>query len=97
MLVSLYCLPNMRSEDIKGGPAVFSAKNLVRIRKERQLSQEGVARLSGLATVTVSKLEEGKSSDPRMSTVWKLAKALGCPVEALSSEDSEVARGGGRA
>ena len=80
----------------KGGPALFSAENLVRIRKERQLSQDGVARRSGLATATVSKLEEGKSSDPRMSTVRKLAKALGCPVEALFSEDSEVGRGGGR-
>ena len=75
---------------------MFAAENLVRIRKERKLSQEGVARCSGLATVTISKLEEGKSSDPRMSTVRKLAKGLGCPVEAFFSEDSEVERNGGR-
>ena len=75
---------------------MFSAENLVRIRKERKPSQEGVARRSGLATVTVSKLEEGKSCDPRMSTVRKLAKALGCSVEAFFSEDSEIARSGGR-
>lgn len=76
----------------EGGPSVFSGKNLVRIRKERKLNQEGVARRSGLATVTVSKLMEGKISDPRMSTVLKLAKALGCSVEALFSEDSHAAR-----
>ena len=76
---------------------MFSTENLVRIRKERKLSQEGVARRSGLATVTISKLEEGKSSDPRMSTVRKLSKGLGCPVEAFFSEDSEVERNGGRA
>ena len=74
---------------------MFSAENLVHIRKERKLSQEGVARRSGLATVTVSKLEEGKSSDPRMSTVRKLAKGLGCSVEAFFSEDSET-EGNGR-
>ena len=75
---------------------MFSAENLVRMRKERKLSQEGVARRSGLATVTISKLEEGKSSDPRMSTVRKLAMALGCPVEAFFSEESELGRTGGR-
>ena len=75
---------------------MFSAKNLVRMGKERKLCQEGVARHSGLATVTVSKLEEGESSDPRMSTLQKLAKALGCSVEAFFSEDSERRRGGER-
>ena len=75
---------------------MFSAANLARIRKEKKLSQEGVARRSGLATVTVSKLEEGKSTDPRMSTVRKLAQALGCPVEVFFSEDSGVGRGGAR-
>ena len=76
---------------------MFSAENLVRICKERKLSQKGVARRSGLATVTVSKLEEGKSSDPRMSTVRKLAEALGCPVEAFFAEESELGRNGGHA
>ena len=75
---------------------MFAAENLVRMRKERKLSQEGVARRSGLATVTISKLEEGKSSDPRMSTVRKLANALGCPVEAFFSEETELERSGGR-
>ena len=76
---------------------MFAVKNLVRMRKERKLSQEGVARRSCLATVTISKLEEGKSSDPRMSTVCKLAKALGCSVDAFFSEESELGRNGGRA
>ncbi len=75
---------------------MFSSENLVRIHKKKQLSQEGVARRSGLATVTISKLEEGRSSDPRMSTVCKLAKALGCSVDALLSEKSGLGRGGGR-
>lgn len=93
-------MPNPKSEKtrfkgVKGSPSVFSDKNLVRIRKERNLSQEGVARRSGLATVTVSKPEEGKNSDPRISIVRKLAKALGCSVESFFSEDSEAVRGRG--
>ena len=75
---------------------MFDAENLVRLRKERKLSQEEVARRGGLATVTVSKLEEGKSTDPRMSTVRKLATALGCSLEVFFSEGSDVGRDGGR-
>ena len=86
----------MGFKSAEGGPSVFPAKNLVCIRKERKLCQGGVAQRIGLATVTVSKLEEGKSSDPRMSTVQKLAKALGSSVEAFFSEDSEVGIGGER-
>lgn len=74
---------------------VFSAQNLIRIRKKRKLSQEGVARRSGLATVTISKLEEGKSCDPRMSTVRKLAKALDCSLEAFFADELESGRNGG--
>lgn len=66
------------------------------MRKKRKLSQEGVARRSGLATVTISKLEEGRSNDPRMSTVCKLAKALGCSVDAFLSEEAGLGRSGGR-
>ena len=76
---------------------MFSAEYLVHMRKERKLSQEEVARRSGLATVTISKLEAGKNRDPRMSTVRKLAKALGCPFEAFFAEESEPRRNGGRA
>ena len=66
---------------------MFSAANLVLMRKFRNFSQEEVARRSGLATVTISKLEEGKSSDPKVSTVSKLAKALDCPIEALLHQE----------
>ena len=57
---------------------LFSSANLIRMRKERGFTQEEVARRSGLATVTISKLEEGRNIDPKMSTVTKLIKALEC-------------------
>lgn len=62
---------------------MFSPEALARMRKSRGLSQKELARRSGLATVTVAKLEEGRVIDPRASTLSKLAKALECPLETL--------------
>ena len=66
---------------------MFSAANLVLMRKAKNLTQEEVARRSGLATVTISKLEEGRNHDPRVSTVSKLARALDCPVGTFFSQE----------
>ena len=66
---------------------MFSAENLVLMRKMKNLTQEEVARRSGLATVTISKLEEGRNNDPKVSTVSKLAKALECPIETFFSQE----------
>ena len=57
---------------------MFSAENLVCMRKERKLNQKGVTRCSGLATVTISKLEEGKISDP--SRLMKKANLRRCDL-----------------
>ena len=73
---------------LRGYHPVFSAANLVLMRKMRNFSQEEVARRSGLATVTISKLEERRSKDPKVSTVSKLAKALDCPIETFFSEEA---------
>ena len=73
---------------------MFSAANLIRMRKEQGFSQDQLARRSGLATVTISKLEEGKNTDPKMSTIRKLATAFGCPLEAFfSGEQVDIANG----
>ena len=66
---------------------MFSAANLVLMRKAKNLTQEEVARRSGLATVTISKLEEGRNNDPKVSTVSKLARALDCPVATFFSQE----------
>jgi len=73
---------------------MFSAANLIRMRKERSFSQDQLARRSGLATVTISKLEEGKNTDPKMSTIRKLATAFDCPLEAFfSGEQIDIPNG----
>ena len=65
---------------------MFSSTNLCRMRQKRGLTQEEVARRSGLATATISKLEEGKSTDPKMSTVLKLAVALECTLDSFFAQ-----------
>ena len=60
---------------------MLSSANLVRIRREHGLTQEEVAFRSGLATATISKLEGGRNSDPKVSTLTKLAVALQCPLD----------------
>jgi transcriptional regulator with XRE-family HTH domain len=53
-------------------------KNLRRIRERAGLTQEEVAERSGVHATEVSRIERGKR-DPRVSTVERLARALGVP------------------
>lgn len=58
---------------------------LKRLRNEKGMTQEELARASGLSVHTVSKLEQ-KNLDPSFSTVQKLASALDVPLEAFVEE-----------
>lgn len=53
-------------------------RNLRRARKRLELTQEEVGQRSGVHPTEVSRIEAGKR-DPRISTVERLAKALGIP------------------
>jgi len=58
-----------------------------RVRGRRQaleLSQEALARRADIGVMHLSKIErQGAIADPRVSTVAKLAKALGCSIDSL--------------
>lgn len=58
------------------------AMRLKRMRKAAGLSQEGLARKAGLSLGYIARLEIGRH-DPTVSTVRKLAKALGVSVGEL--------------
>ncbi len=62
-------------------PAVMDGK-LRRIREKRLLTQEELARLSGLTLWTISRIETG-AHKPRFSTIKRLAQALGVEPEKL--------------
>ena len=58
------------------------ARNLRAERERRQLSQEALGRVCGLHRTDISLLERA-GRDPRLSTIVKIARALGIPPASL--------------
>jgi phage shock protein C len=65
-------------------------------RREKGLSQDGVAYLCKMNVRTVQRIEGGQVN-PRASTLKKLSGVLGCDLNAMSKPDDGVARQGFRA
>jgi transcriptional regulator with XRE-family HTH domain len=59
--------------------------NLRRLRGQRQLSLEKLARLSGVSRAMLGQIELGQSA-PTINVLWKISSALGVPFSALISE-----------
>lgn len=72
-------------------PALHPAPNLASLRLERGLSQQQLAQNVGTSQSRLSRIESGLD-DPRLSTVRKLAEALGVGIETLAHAIS-AARG----
>jgi transcriptional regulator with XRE-family HTH domain len=60
------------------------------LRQHRDLTQEGLAKLSGLAPDTVRRMEKGDFS-PSFDTLVKVACGLGVPPAALLCDDYDLA------
>ena len=58
-------------------------KNLAKIRKEKRLTQEGLARKANISYHTVIKLESGGIKNPKAETIVKLSDALGISTDRL--------------
>lgn len=58
-------------------------KNLAKLRKEKKLTQEGLARKADISYHTVIKLESGGIKNPKVGTILKLAEALGVTIDKL--------------
>jgi transcriptional regulator with XRE-family HTH domain len=61
----------------------FSGAALRQLRGLAGLSQDKLAARSGIAHDTIVKLETGRRTDPRSSTLAILAAALGCRIDDL--------------
>lgn len=59
-------------------------KNLAKLRKEKKLTQEGLARKADISYHTLIKLESGGIENPKIETVIKLADALGITIDKLA-------------
>jgi len=58
-------------------------KKLAKIRKERKLTQEGLARKANISYHTLIKLENGGIKNPKAETIIKLAEALNVTTDRL--------------
>jgi transcriptional regulator with XRE-family HTH domain len=59
------------------------SKNLKKLREQKGLSQDRLAKLADLANNTIIKIEQGENINPTLETLKKVAKALGISVDEL--------------
>ena len=57
-----------------------------KLREAKGMTQEELARKSGISRATISGLENGKNDAPSISTLGRIAFALGVKVGQLFSE-----------
>ena len=55
----------------------YVGANTVRLRKKAGVSQAELAAATGISTIALSKIESGNVADMRLSTLVRLARALG--------------------
>ena len=58
-------------------------KNLRKLREQKGLSQDRLAKLADIANNTIIKIEQGENQNPTLDTLKKLAKALAISVDDL--------------
>jgi len=58
-------------------------KDLARLRKDKGLTQEGLARKANISYHTIIKLESGGIKNPKAETILKLAEALNVTTDKL--------------
>lgn len=64
------------------------AKNLKKLRKQKRLSQEKLARLVDISYNTISKIEAGKAKNPTFETLSKLSDVFGISIDELVGRKS---------
>jgi transcriptional regulator with XRE-family HTH domain len=59
------------------------SKNIKKLRKAKDLSQDKLSRLADISHATIIKIESGGIQSPTIDTVQKIAKALGVSLDDL--------------
>jgi transcriptional regulator with XRE-family HTH domain len=70
------------------------ARRVKELREKAGLTQQDLAIKSGLSVSNLSQIEQGKTPDPRMSTLLALASALGVDCDTLTGKADGRARKG---
>ena len=58
-------------------------KNIKKLRKQRDLSQDRLSKLADISHNTIIKIESGAIQSPTMDTAQKISKALGVSLDDL--------------
>jgi len=58
-------------------------KNIKKLHKQRDLSQDRLSKLADISHNTIIKIESGAIQSPTMDTAQKIAKALGVSLDDL--------------
>lgn len=61
--------------------------NIKKLRRQKKLSQDKLARLADIPYNTLVKLEPGKSNNPTFQTLAKLADALQVSIDQLVGKE----------
>ncbi|KGO15066.1 helix-turn-helix domain-containing protein [Clostridium botulinum] len=64
-------------------------RNLNNIRKQKNMSLDKVAELTGVSKAMLAQIEKGRSN-PTVSTLWKIATGLNVSFSYFMEEDSEI-------
>jgi transcriptional regulator with XRE-family HTH domain len=59
------------------------SKNIKKLRKAKDLSQDKLSRLADVSHATIIKIESGGIQSPTINTVQKIANALGVSLDTL--------------
>lgn len=62
---------------------MVESNKVKKLREKLGLSQEKLARLADVSTNTIINIESGKQTNPTISTIKKIAKALDASVDEL--------------
>lgn len=62
------------------------SENLRRLRDAAGMSQQALAEKAGVSWSIIASLEQGKSANPRLSTLRALATALGVKLHDLAGD-----------
>jgi len=57
--------------------------NIKKYRNKKGISQDKLSKLAGVTLHTITKIESGTTSDPRVETIKNIAQALGVKVDDL--------------
>jgi len=60
------------------------AKNIRKLRKKKNISQDKLSKLAGIAHNTIIKIETGLIKNPKIETVQNIADALGVSLDELT-------------